>query len=85
MAQTIHDGEPTVAAIPPIEKSTNAGTPAATQKAPFQVIDRCNSPDDGPLTDDRLIVPVVITLSLVCSVLKKKVITQHFFGSFFAA
>jgi hypothetical protein len=31
-----HDGLPIVAAIPPIENSTNAGTPDAIQNASFQ-------------------------------------------------
>ena len=34
----IHDGLPTVAAIEPIENSTSAGTPLATQNAPAQPI-----------------------------------------------
>jgi hypothetical protein len=32
---------PTVAATAPIENNTNAGTPLATQNAPFQVMCRC--------------------------------------------
>jgi hypothetical protein len=31
---------PTIPEIPPIENSTNAGTPLATQNAPFQSMDR---------------------------------------------
>jgi hypothetical protein len=38
---------PTIPEIPPIEKSTNAGTPLATQNAPFQSIERCSVPDPG--------------------------------------
>ena len=38
IAQMIHDGLPTVAAIEPTENSTSAGTPLATQNAPAQPI-----------------------------------------------
>src|SRR6185437_498086 len=41
MVQTSQDALPTVAAIPPIENSTSAGTPLATQNAPVQSIFRC--------------------------------------------
>src|SRR4029079_6628054 len=41
IVQTSHDALPTVAAMPPIEKSTSAGTPLATQNAPVQSIFRC--------------------------------------------
>ncbi len=34
------EGVPTVAAIPPMEKSTSAGTPLATQNASFQLMTR---------------------------------------------
>ena len=37
---TSTEGVPTVAAMPPIENSTSAGTPLATQKASFQSIAR---------------------------------------------
>jgi hypothetical protein len=38
IAQTSHDGLPTVAAMAPIENRTSAGTPLATQNAPVQSI-----------------------------------------------
>src|SRR5262249_57882079 len=41
IVQTSQDALPTVAAIPPIENSTSAGTPLATQNAPVQSIFRC--------------------------------------------
>src|SRR4051812_20093093 len=41
IVQTSHDALPTVAAMPPIENSTSAGTPLATQNAPVQSIFRC--------------------------------------------
>src|SRR4029078_560708 len=41
IVQTSADALPTVAAIPPIENSTSAGTPLATQNAPVQSIFRC--------------------------------------------
>ena len=37
IVQTSQDALPTVAAMPPIEKSTSAGTPLATQNAPSPV------------------------------------------------
>jgi len=42
ITQISHDGLPTVAAIEPIENSTSAGTPLATQNAPTQLIFRCS-------------------------------------------
>jgi hypothetical protein len=36
---------PTAPATWPIENKTNAGTPLATQNAPFQSIERRNPPD----------------------------------------
>ena len=36
---------PVVPAMPPMEKSTRGGTPAATQKAPFQSSARTSSPE----------------------------------------
>ncbi|MNE71743.1 hypothetical protein D3C80_1676420 [compost metagenome] len=44
--QTIQAGLPTVAAIAPIENSTRAGTPLATQNAPRQSILRCRLPTE---------------------------------------
>ncbi|MOA55174.1 hypothetical protein D3C78_1789190 [compost metagenome] len=44
--QTIQAGLPTVAAMAPIENSTRAGTPLATQKAPRQSILRCRLPTE---------------------------------------
>ena len=38
---------PVVPAMPPIEKSTRAGTPLATQKAPRQSMVLCNWPLAG--------------------------------------
>ena len=38
---------PVVPAMPPIEKSTSAGTPLATQKAPRQSMVLCNWPLAG--------------------------------------
>nr|WP_243405140.1 hypothetical protein [Pelagivirga sediminicola] len=43
--QITHDGLPMVAAIPPIENSTSAGTPDAIQKASFHPIALCRLPD----------------------------------------
>src|SRR5207247_2386191 len=48
---------PTVPAIPPMEKSTSGGTPAATQKAPFQSSARTSSPE--PLLAGTLIDPAI--------------------------
>jgi hypothetical protein len=44
MNQTSAEGLPTVAAIAPMENSTSAGTPLATQKACVQSIVRSSSP-----------------------------------------
>ena len=41
MTDKVHtstDGVPTVAAMPPMEKRTSAGTPLATQNASFQLM-----------------------------------------------
>src|SRR6478736_2351272 len=40
IVQTSQDALPTVAAMPPIENKTSAGTPLATQNAPVQSIFR---------------------------------------------
>src|SRR5207253_9656848 len=48
MIQTIHAGLPTVGAIAPMENSTSAGTPLATQNAPLQSILRCRLPTVWP-------------------------------------
>jgi hypothetical protein len=53
------DGVPTVAAMPPIEKRTRAGTPLATQNASFQPMTLCNSfcGDEFPTAVVATIVP----------------------------
>ena len=48
--QTMKASFPVVPAIPPIEKRTSGGTPAATQKAPFQLSARTIWPLSEPLT-----------------------------------
>ena len=45
MIQTRKASLPVVPAMPPIENSTRGGTPAATQKAPFQSNARTSSPE----------------------------------------
>ena len=45
MIQTTKAALPATPAIPPIEKSTRGGTPAATQNAPFQFRARTSSPE----------------------------------------
>lgn len=47
---------PVVPAMPPMEKSTRGGTPAATQKAPFPSNARTSSPE--PLSVDIIVPPV---------------------------
>src|SRR5260370_33002474 len=52
-AQVTTDGLPAVAAIEPIENSTSAGSPLATQNAPTQLIFRCSiggAPAKSPRT-----------------------------------
>ncbi len=44
MIQTAKASLPVVPAMPPMEKSTSGGTPAATQKAPFQSRARMSLP-----------------------------------------
>ncbi len=44
MIQTAKASLPVVPAMPPMEKSTSGGTPAATQKAPFQSSARISFP-----------------------------------------
>ena len=48
IAQIIHAGLPTVAAMAPIENNTSAGTPLATQNAPCQPIFLCNVSEACP-------------------------------------
>ena len=45
MIQTTKASFPVVPAMPPIENRTSGGTPAATQKAPFQLSDRTIWPE----------------------------------------
>src|SRR5215510_8560030 len=49
-AQMAKAAVPPMPPMPPIEKRTSAGTPLATQKAPFQSIVRCNSCCPEPVT-----------------------------------
>src|SRR6476469_9453786 len=63
IVQTSQDALPTVAAIPPIENSTSAGTPLATQNAPVQSIFRCR-PNSVP---SALTVPVVAAAVLMAT------------------
>jgi hypothetical protein len=71
--ETIHTRNatlPATPAMPPMENSTNGGTPAATQNAPRQVSVRCNSPEsvlaDGTLAAES-IVAIEVTLPRVTS------------------
>ena len=68
MIHTAHDGLPTVAAIEPIEKSTRAGTPLATQKAPAQPILRWSvalaPPLPMPLTASTVVVFICVLLKV---------------------
>ncbi len=56
--QTNQAGAPTVAPMAPMENSTKAGTPLAIQKAPVQLIFRCNPPSTG--TDAMSVVVVIV-------------------------
>src|ERR1700712_5991300 len=47
MIQTTNASLPVAPAIPPIENRTSGGTPAATQKAPFQSNERISPPPDA--------------------------------------
>ena len=57
MIQTRKASLPVVPAMPPIENSTSGGTPAATQKAPFQSNARWSSPEPFSIA---MIIPSVV-------------------------
>ncbi|GLR66497.1 hypothetical protein GCM10010909_11770 [Acidocella aquatica] len=52
---------PTIPEIPPIENSTNAGTPLATQNAPFQSMERRNVPASPIATPVSAVISLIIT------------------------
>ncbi len=58
--QTTHEGLPTVAAMPPIENRTSAGTPLAIQNASFHPIVRWSSPTPAAALPTPLSVVTVI-------------------------
>src|SRR5687768_10866882 len=68
--ETIHTAKatlPTVPAMPPIENRTSAGTPLATQNAPFQSIVRCRlacAPSVIAVIEHSLVQMVLVWLSV---------------------
>src|ERR1700676_2832410 len=79
-AQTAKVSAPTLPATPPIENSTSAGTPLATQKAPFQSIARCSVPDSS---DVSAIPAAVISIPQPSSQSPEKSLFQPWFSLFY--
>jgi len=68
---TVEPGIPeALPAIPPIENSTSGGTPAATQKAPFQSSERINPPPDAASD------PSVSTIATIDSLLDQFAVSR---------
>jgi hypothetical protein len=57
--QTAKAGTPTVPAMPPMEKTTRAGTPLATQKAPRQSMARFKACSEVVDVDAALLTDMV--------------------------